>query len=566
MNEDLPSINDFIEDRSNLPTLNESVESDLPSYKDFIEETGDDIVVNMDGGVGGSWNVQETPEQQTVIREQTIIKEVQDNSAIISLIEQVRDSIPEVKSYDKELFELVTLIEEVRKEIPVVPEPPEIPEIPEVKYYDDEISQLQESIEQVKGRDIPDFRWISKSFTSINEDYESVSSSLAQLKGKLELEVNNLLETLEVNKFEASTDSKSIRSTLDSKIETNDQMIREDVKRIKDKIYDNLRETSLKIWNLNKEYKKEDKELKKQIGEQYNTLRDAIIAAVDSSDQKLDENYSKINKYFDGLREEVRSLPEVKYYDDQIDKVNESVKSIENLVEVLENKLNKKIAALKESILVVPPSENNTDPLTPLDQNFATLDDLSSHYRLFLNRIQEQLATLGGGGEVRLEFLDDVDRDTAKVDGKFLKYQSSTGKWVGDAGTDLSETQIFTGGIAEKFQTGTTLAADNTLALSDGNVIRRTSNESGNQTVNFTGVHSKLSNGEVVSFTVIITPNGSGVINAVQIDGQTITINWSGGSVPSAGSSGKDVYTFSVFKTGTGVSDYEVYGAATNYA
>ena len=37
----------------------------------------------------------------------------------------------------------------------------------------------------------------------------------------------------------------------------------------------------------------------------------------------------------------------------------------------------------------------------------------------------------GGGGEVRLEFLDDVDRDTAKVNGKFLKYDSSTGKWVG---------------------------------------------------------------------------------------------------------------------------------------
>ena len=37
----------------------------------------------------------------------------------------------------------------------------------------------------------------------------------------------------------------------------------------------------------------------------------------------------------------------------------------------------------------------------------------------------------GGGGEVRLEFLDDVDRDTAKVNDKFLKYDSSTGKWVG---------------------------------------------------------------------------------------------------------------------------------------
>ena len=66
-----------------------------------------------------------------------------------------------------------------------------------------------------------------------------------------------------------------------------------------------------------------------------------------------------------------------------------------------------------------------------MDQKFATLDDLSKHYRLFINRIQQQLSSLGGGGETRLEFLDDVDRDSAKVDGKFLKYQSSTGKWVG---------------------------------------------------------------------------------------------------------------------------------------
>ena len=37
----------------------------------------------------------------------------------------------------------------------------------------------------------------------------------------------------------------------------------------------------------------------------------------------------------------------------------------------------------------------------------------------------------GGGGEVRLEFLDDVDRATAKVNGKFLKYDSSSKKFVG---------------------------------------------------------------------------------------------------------------------------------------
>ena len=51
-----------------------------------------------------------------------------------------------------------------------------------------------------------------------------------------------------------------------------------------------------------------------------------------------------------------------------------------------------------------------------------------------------------GGGEVRLENLDDVDRSTAKVDGKFLKYNSSSGKFVGaDAsGGDTSEIQANT--------------------------------------------------------------------------------------------------------------------------
>ena len=38
MNEDLPSINDFIEDKSNLPSIHESIDEDLPSYKDFLEK------------------------------------------------------------------------------------------------------------------------------------------------------------------------------------------------------------------------------------------------------------------------------------------------------------------------------------------------------------------------------------------------------------------------------------------------------------------------------------------------------------------------------------------------
>ena len=47
--------------------------------------------------------------------------------------------------------------------------------------------------------------------------------------------------------------------------------------------------------------------------------------------------------------------------------------------------------------------------LTPMDQKFATLSDLASHYRIFINRIQTQLSTMGGGGAGFIKDLDDVD-------------------------------------------------------------------------------------------------------------------------------------------------------------
>lgn len=58
--------------------------------------------------------------------------------------------------------------------------------------------------------------------------------------------------------------------------------------------------------------------------------------------------------------------------------------------------------------LLAEPSntKQQQDPLTPLNQNFATLDDLQKHYSLFLSRIQQQLSTLGGGGETNLAYMD----------------------------------------------------------------------------------------------------------------------------------------------------------------
>lgn len=57
-------------------------------------------------------------------------------------------------------------------------------------------------------------------------------------------------------------------------------------------------------------------------------------------------------------------------------------------------------------LLAEPTQTKNSDSLTPLNQKFLTQEDFQNHYRLFLARVQQQLSTLGGGGEVNLAFMD----------------------------------------------------------------------------------------------------------------------------------------------------------------
>ena len=119
----------------------------------------------------------------------------------------------------------------------------------------------------------------------------------------------------------------------------------------------------------------------------------------------------------------------------EIEPINEEV--IEEIVEVVEELQEeleepKKPTLIEKSLgLLAEPSNTKVqqDPLTPLDQKFATLEDLEKHYKLFLSRIQQQLSTIGGGGETRLRYLDDVvgvATNSAAYDGAFLQWNSST--------------------------------------------------------------------------------------------------------------------------------------------
>jgi hypothetical protein len=133
------------------------------------------------------------------------------------------------------------------------------------------------------------------------------------------------------------------------------------------------------------------------------------------------------------------------------DVIEESLDEVLEVLEEYKEELEEpKNELIERSLgLLAEPSnvKQQNDPLTPLDQKFATLEDLEKHYKLFLSRIQQQLSTIGGGGETRLRYLDDVvgvATNSAAYDGKVLSWNSTTNKaefvLVGDLDSDTLDT------------------------------------------------------------------------------------------------------------------------------
>ena len=191
------------------------------------------------------------------------------------------------------------------------------------------------------------------------------------------------------------------------------------------------------------EKKKQDDEFKSLVGD---LGIDFVVEKVSSLKKKEKQKKKKEEKtlaafenwlYSDDVKEQpIKEVQEI--VEDVIEEVQEIVDNI------IEEQKEEPTLIEKSLGLLAEPSQVKVqkDPLTSLDQNFATLEDLQNHYKLFLTRIQQQLSTLGGGGETRLEFLDDVDRNTAKTDNYFLKYNASLNKWVGDPADGVGITSI----------------------------------------------------------------------------------------------------------------------------
>ena len=270
--------------------------------------------------------------------------------------------------------------------------------------FQDSIEEIDEKFIKLKEQEIPKYKRF------IVETEKKTESKLNEFDEKLDTTINEVLEVVNsVEVLNSDTErkiSKNIEDVQDLQSRVNVEL--KNVEEHKEKL-------SKKVIDLEVEIVRNESHIKSQ------------------------------NEYIENIQEEVRDVISKLQIEKLEEKNHELTKKIKYLEEIFEKFNEKEI--LSENIIVEPPSTKNEDPLTPLDQNFVTLDQLNQHYRLFLNRIQQQLATIGGGGETQLKYLDDIvgiATNASAYNNKFLKYNHSIGKFefvsVGAGSQDLNDT------------------------------------------------------------------------------------------------------------------------------
>jgi hypothetical protein len=281
-----------------------------------------------------------------------------------------------------------------------------IGDILDVKYQ-----ELTESLEGIN----------EKALSSVFEDFEKLELSLKKIQSE---------EIPKYKKFiiESEKKTETRLNDYDNKLSTTLTSFTENLNNTLDKlslIEDNKNELISEVTQKFKELKELGSLISKEVetNVSYKEQIKEKVAGLEVNILLNEKHIKDQNKNLYEIEEDVKNaLSKINF--EEIERQNHKLgKKVKYLEEVFKKFDEKEI--LSENNFTEPPSVKNNDPLTPLDQNFVTLEQLQQHYRLFINRIQQQLSTLGGGGETRLKYLDDIvgiATNPAAYDGKFLRY------------------------------------------------------------------------------------------------------------------------------------------------
>jgi chromosome segregation ATPase len=324
--------------------------------------------------------------------------------------------------------------------------------------YQNQIQNLNSLVKDFTEQEIPKYRsLITESKLQVEKDFITLEESIQNKIQQIDESIKSLIEDTH-------------HQNQENDLKVTNQLL--DLQKIVESSKNQINTISNTYENLYKDFRNREIHENQKL-ESYEVLLNDFSEKINVLENNLNDNVSLLHedlnistsKYYDVLKKEVGYFEEnisnkVKDLEVNIVVNEKHIKDIQNSVyDVLDNlkldlieeksqELTEKISyvesilekfnektILNEGLLNEPPTVKNSDPLTPLDQNYVTLDQLQNHYRTFINRIQQQLSTLGGGGAVRLDDLDDVDHSNITTN-NLLIYNGN--KWVGIASTALS--------------------------------------------------------------------------------------------------------------------------------
>ena len=207
----------------------------------------------------------------------------------------------------------------------------------------------------------------------------------------------------------------------------------------------------------------EDEKKKELIGE---ITLDSLFTSLSKQKKEEKEKLDKLQKDVKAFEALIFSEPKKKevveastpiqlpYEEVEIEEEEETVEEIVEEVVEKQNSVDETVEILSK---MIPEEEIIKEEETEMVSLKREVDQL----RKMLYQTIRDVNAQGGGGEVRLEFMDDVDRDSVKVDGQVLAYQSSTGKFIGTTG----------GGGAVDLGPLTNIAAASTTSITQGSIL-----------------------------------------------------------------------------------------------
>lgn len=358
--------------------------------------------------------------------------------------------------------------------------------------YQNSLRNLNNLVKEFTEQEIPKYKsLITESKIKAEQDFVDLETSIQNKIQQIDESVKKLIE---------DTDTKT--ESFDIRITNQLQNFQQIIESSKDQI-NSISET---YQNLYKDFRKREIHENEKL-ENYQQLLDSFSEKITVLENNFNEDVCTIqenldistSKYYDILKKEVGYFEEnisnkikdlevnIVVNEKHIHRIKESVYEVlDNLkldlieekskeltdkishVETILEKFNEK-TLLNEGLLNEPPSTKTNDPLTPLDKNYVTIKDLQDHYRLFINRVQQQLATIGGGGAGFMYDLADVEFDRSSGNDKLLIYDQANSKWVGIASTALSGSTSLA--LVD-------LTDVNTTNLGDGRFLRYDASES----------------------------------------------------------------------------------------